>query len=115
MKGGFLAVVGLGPADLHTEPSALLHRFLKRLTAPGAIALRNENKGVAAPAQPDSLTAWKWGTAGAAGGNPLAYWLDPNRSYQHRPNSPFSDAQLTAPKACEILPNCLGRVKPTFA
>ena len=70
-----LTVVGLRLADLLALYSTCLHGFLARLTAPGAIALKNENRGVAAPAQPDGLAAWKWGTAGAAGGIPLAYWL----------------------------------------
>ena len=86
VQSGLLPVVGFRPADLHAEQSTLLHGFLERLTAPGAIALKNENKGVAAPAQPDGLAAWKWGTAGAAGGNSSAYRIYHGRGYEHRPN-----------------------------
>ena len=98
MEGRLLPVVGLACADLHTLPSALLHGFLARRTAPGAVALKGENRGVAAPAQPDGLAAWKWGTAGAAGGIPLAYWFYRDRGYQHRPNSLYGYLQPDAPK-----------------
>ena len=93
VEGRLLAVIGLGLADLLALNSTCLHRFLASLTAPGAIALKNENRGVAAPAQPDSLTAWKWGTAGAAGGNPLAYWPYRGRGHQHCPHSLYDYLQ----------------------
>jgi hypothetical protein len=118
VEGRLLAVVGLRLADLPALYSARFHRFLARLTAPGAIALKNENRGVAAPAQPDGLTAWKWGTAGAAGGNPLAYWLVRGHAYQHCPNSLYCYEQLNTPKGwqnfTELFEACQAHICAVF-